>query len=77
MLGWSQEDMDYEFNSRYDYMHEAYGAEARLLRNEPDYYDGVPALSEEEFAASMVELEARLYPNGRKSIELDSGDIPF
>jgi hypothetical protein len=78
MLGWSQENIDYEFNARYDYAHEAYGVEARQLsESDADYYRDTPVLSEEEFAASMAALEAQLYPNGRKAIELDSGDISF
>lgn len=35
--GYSQEDADYEFNSGFDYLAEAYGAEAKLLKDQARY----------------------------------------
>ena len=37
MFSFPQEDMDYEINSRFDYLSEAYGAEIRSLQKQARY----------------------------------------
>lgn len=49
MLGWSQEDQDYEFNARFDYLREAYGAEVDALRRQSQNDDQYEQQQEKAF----------------------------
>lgn len=57
-----REDQDYEFNSRYDYIYEAYGAEARALSVSEaalskQYDVSAPFLKAEETVEQMQEFD--------------------
>lgn len=62
------EEIDYQVNAPSDYLYEAYGAEARLLREtDPDYED-----FEGEFPAPEPQ-----YPSCPVDLGYDIDEIPF
>lgn len=84
MFDYRNEDAEYEFNARYDYVREAYGDTAEFNKGEAYYdyldecaYDGVEPLGRAAWEADCaIRAKARAAARALPSYD-DEADFPF